>query len=173
MLTQAIKGVKDILPEDVGRWQTVEKVARETFGRYGFSEIRTPIIEHTVLFTRSIGATSDIVEKEMYAFKDQGGDEITLRPEGTAGVVRSFVEHKLFAQNTITKLYYLGPMFRRERPQAGRLRQFHQIGAEVLGDPGPGVDVDTLALLDGLFTGLGVDFTPAARKGEGGCNKLL
>ena len=156
MLTQAIKGVKDILPGDVRRWQRVESAARELFRRYGFTEVRTPIIEHTVLFARSIGATSDIVEKEMYAFRDRGGDEITLRPEGTAGVVRSYVEHKLYAANPVTKLYYMGPMFRRERPQAGRLRQFYQVGAEVLGVSEPGVDVDVLALLYDLFILLGI-----------------
>ncbi len=156
MLTQAIKGVKDILPADSAKWQSLEKTVRELFSDYGFSEIRTPIIEHTVLFARSIGATSDIVEKEMYAFKDQGGDEITLRPEGTAGVVRAYVEHKLFAPQPVTKVYYLGPMFRRERPQAGRLRQFHQIGVEALGVSEPGIDVDVLAALVELFNRLGV-----------------
>lgn len=156
MLTKAIKGVKDILPQDVARWQAVERAARELFKVYGFSEVRVPIIEHTVLFTRSIGTTSDIVEKEMYAFTDRGGDEITLRPEGTAGVVRAFVEHKMYATNPITKIFYMGPMFRRERPQAGRLRQFHQIGAEVLGGAEPSVDVDVLALLYDFFQRLGV-----------------
>ena len=157
MLTQAIKGVKDLLPEDSVRWRKVETAARDAFNAYGFLEIRTPIIEHTVLFARSIGATSDIVEKEMYAFTDRGGDEITLRPEGTAGVVRAYVEHKLYAKDPVTKLYYMGPMFRRERPQAGRLRQFHQIGAEALGSAGPGIDVDVLALLSDLFGRLGIE----------------
>ncbi len=151
MLTQAIKGVKDILPEDSPKWRRLEDAVRKLFSDYGFSEIRTPIIEHTVLFARSIGATSDIVEKEMYAFKDQGGDEITLRPEGTAGVVRAYAEHKLFASRPVTKVYYMGPMFRRERPQAGRLRQFHQIGVEALGVSEPGIDVDVLAALVELF----------------------
>ncbi len=156
MLTQAIKGVKDILPSDSAKWQRLEKTVRDLFSDYGFSEIRTPIIEHTVLFARSIGATSDIVEKEMYAFKDQGGDEITLRPEGTAGVVRAYTEHKLFASQPVTKVYYMGPMFRRERPQAGRLRQFHQIGVEAIGVSEPGIDVDVLAALTELFTRLDV-----------------
>lgn len=156
MLTQAIKGVKDILPSDARKWQRIEAVARELCGQYGFSEVRTPIIEHTVLFTRSIGATSDIVEKEMYAFRDIGGDEITLRPEGTAGVVRAYVEHKLYAQSPVTKVFYMGPMFRRERPQAGRLRQFHQVGVEALGVAEPGIDVEVLALLSELFVRLGV-----------------
>ncbi len=156
MLTQAIKGVKDILPADSPKWQYLENSVRKLFSDYGFSEIRTPIIEHTVLFARSIGATSDIVEKEMYAFKDQGGDEITLRPEGTAGVVRAFVEHKLFASQPVTKVYYIGPMFRRERPQAGRLRQFHQVGVEALGVSEPGIDVDVLAVLVELFNRLKV-----------------
>ncbi len=156
MLTQAIKGVKDVLPEDSVKWRHLEGVVRKLFSDYGFSEIRTPIIEHTILFARSIGATSDIVEKEMYAFKDQGGDEITLRPEGTAGVVRAYVEHKLFASRSVTKVYYMGPMFRRERPQAGRLRQFHQIGVEALGVSEPGIDVDILAALVELFSRLKV-----------------
>ncbi len=156
MLTQAIKGVKDILPEDSPKWRHLEDVVRKLFSDYGFSEIRTPIIEHTVLFARSIGATSDIVEKEMYAFRDQGGDEITLRPEGTAGVVRAYTEHKLFASQPVTKVYYMGPMFRRERPQAGRLRQFHQIGVEALGVSEPGIDVDVLAALAELFIRLDV-----------------
>ncbi|MGA2192561.1 MAG: histidine--tRNA ligase [Nitrospirota bacterium] len=157
MLTQAIRGVKDILPSDVRKWQRIEVMARELFSAYGFSEIRIPIIEHTVLFARSIGATSDIVEKEMYSFTDQGGDQITLRPEGTASVVRSYVEHKLYADNRVNKLYYVGPMFRRERPQAGRLRQFHQIGVEALGAAEPGIDVDVLTVLDEFFKRLGIN----------------
>jgi histidyl-tRNA synthetase len=156
LLTQAIKGVKDILPSDACKWQRIEAVARELCSDYGFSEVRTPIIEHTVLFTRSIGATSDIVEKEMFAFRDAGGDEITLRPEGTAGVVRAYVEHKLYALAPVTKVFYMGPMFRRERPQAGRLRQFHQVGVEALGVAEPGIDVEVLALLSELFVRLGV-----------------
>jgi histidyl-tRNA synthetase len=156
LLTKTIKGVKDILPADSARWRSVEAAARSLFETYGFNEIRTPIIEHTVLFTRSVGATTDIVEKEMYAFTDTGGDQITLRPEGTAGVVRSFVEHKLYAQNPVTKLYYMGPMFRRERPQAGRQRQFHQMGVEALGVSEPEVDIDVLALLNDLFERLGI-----------------
>jgi len=156
LLTKTIKGVKDILPTDSARWRGVEDAARALFETYGFHEIRTPIIEHTVLFTRSVGATTDIVEKEMYAFTDTGGDQITLRPEGTAGVVRSFVEHKLYAQNPVTKLYYMGPMFRRERPQAGRQRQFHQMGVEALGVSEPEVDIDVLALLSDLFERLGI-----------------
>jgi len=157
LLTRAIKGVKDILPADLPRWTHVEDSLKRLFGLYGYSEMRTPIIEHTVLFARSVGATSDIVEKEMYAFTDRGGDEITLRPEGTAGVVRAFVEHKMYAQNPVNKLFYIGPMFRRERPQAGRLRQFHQIGVEALGVKEPEVDVEVLALLDDLFRVLEVE----------------
>src|SRR5512143_3884247 len=147
MLTQAIKGVKDIVPSDSPRWQMLENAMRELFARYGFSEIRTPIIEHTVLFTRSIGEISDIVEKEMYAFTDRGGDEITLRPEGTAGVVRSFIEHKLYAASPVNKVYYMGPLFRRERPQAGRQRQFHQVGIEARGVSEPSSDIAVLVLL--------------------------
>ena len=158
MLTQAIKGVKDILPSDSPRWQRLESITRDIFRRYCFAEIRTPIIEHTILFARSIGATSDIVEKEMYAFRDQGGDEITMRPEGTAGVVRAFVEHKLYAAPLpATKVYYMGPMFRRERPQAGRQRQFHQIGIEALGVSEASIDIDVLALLVDIFKALRIE----------------
>ncbi len=124
MSIQAIKGVKDVLPIDLVVWQHLESTARALFESYGFSEIRVPVFEYTELFARSIGASTDIVEKEMYTFEDRDGKKITLRPEGTAGVVRAFVEHKLYADSPLTKLYYMGPMFRHERPQKGRYRQF-------------------------------------------------
>jgi histidyl-tRNA synthetase len=156
MSIQAIKGVKDILPDDMPAWQYLEATARALFGDYGFREIRVPVFEYTELFARSIGASTDIVEKEMYTFEDRDGKKITLRPEATAGVVRAFVEHSLYADTQLTKLYYLGPMFRHERPQKGRYRQFYQIGVEALGLDHPHVDIEVLALLHVLFTRLGI-----------------
>ncbi len=156
MNIQAIKGVKDILPEDIPAWQHLEATARKLFEDYGFAEIRVPIFEYTELFARSIGASTDIVEKEMYTFEDRDGRKVTLRPEGTAGVVRAFVEHKMYAQNALTKLYYLGPMFRHERPQKGRFRQFYQIGVESLGIDHPLIDVEILDLVHQLYKRLGI-----------------
>ena len=156
MSIQAIKGVKDILPADMVLWHHIEGVARRLFEEYGFSEIRVPVFEYTELFARSIGASTDIVEKEMYTFEDRDGRKITLRPEGTAGVVRAFVEHKLYAESQLTKLYYLGPMFRHERPQKGRYRQFYQIGVEALGIDHPHVDIEILDMLHSLFSRLGI-----------------
>jgi histidyl-tRNA synthetase len=156
MTIQAIKGVKDILPEDIPAWRHLEATARKIFEDYGFAEIRVPVFEYTELFARSIGATTDIVEKEMYTFEDRDGRKITLRPEGTAGVVRSFIEHKMYADAQLTRLYYLGPMFRHERPQKGRYRQFHQIGVETLGIDHPHVDIEVLVMLHRLYEALGI-----------------
>ncbi len=156
MEIHAIKGVKDILPADMPSWQYLEATARNLFETYGFSEIRVPVFEYTELFARSIGASTDIVEKEMYTFEDRDGKKITLRPEGTAGVVRAFVEHKLYTDSQLAKLYYLGPMFRHERPQKGRYRQFYQIGVEALGLDHPHVDIEILAMLHALFAALGI-----------------
>ncbi len=156
MSIQAIKGVKDVLPGDMAAWHFLEDTARKLFEDYGFAEVRVPIFEYTELFARSIGASTDIVEKEMYTFEDRDGKKITLRPEGTAGVVRAFVEHKMYADSQLTKLYYLGPMFRHERPQKGRYRQFYQIGVEALGLDHPHVDVEVLVMLHSLFTRLGI-----------------
>jgi histidyl-tRNA synthetase len=156
MSIQAIKGVKDVLPGDITAWHHLETTARKLFEDYGFSEIRVPIFEYTELFARSIGASTDIVEKEMYTFEDRDGRKITLRPEGTAGVVRAFVEHKMYADSNLTKLYYMGPMFRHERPQKGRYRQFYQIGVEALGMDHPHVDVEILVMLHAMFTRLGI-----------------
>ncbi len=156
MAIQAIKGVKDILPEDMPAWQHLEFTARKLFEDYGFSEIRVPVFEYTELFARSIGTSTDIVEKEMYTFEDRDGRKITLRPEGTAGVVRAFVEHKLYADSQLVKLYYLGPMFRHERPQKGRYRQFYQIGVEALGMDHPHVDIEILSMLHTLYSRLGI-----------------
>ena len=156
MSIQAIKGVKDVLPGDMTAWHYLEDTARRLFEDYGFAEVRVPIFEYTELFARSIGASTDIVEKEMYTFEDRDGKKITLRPEGTAGVVRAFVEHKMYVDSQLTKLYYLGPMFRHERPQKGRYRQFYQIGVEALGLDHPHVDIDILVMLHGLFAKLGI-----------------
>ncbi len=146
-----IKGMNDILPGDVETWQHLEEQARRVFGTFGFREIRVPVVEKTELFCRSIGETTDIVEKEMYSFSDKGGTSMTLRPEGTAPVMRAFIQHKLHAQDPVSKLYYIGPMFRHERPQKGRYRQFHQIGAEVIGVDDPKIDAQVLAMLCHYF----------------------
>lgn len=157
MSITAVKGFNDMLPAETPVWQSIEETARRVFGRFGFSEIRVPVIEKTELFSRSIGDTTDIVEKEMYTFCDKGGTSLTLRPEGTAGVMRALIEHKLYALDSINKLYYLGPMFRHERPQKGRYRQFHQIGAEVTGASDPVVDAQVLLMVSRLFQELGLD----------------
>lgn len=157
MSITAVKGFNDILPSEAVVWQVIEQTARRVFGSFGFSEIRVPVLEKTELFCRSIGDTTDIVEKEMYTFSDKGGSSLTLRPEGTAGVMRALIEHKLYAQDAINKLYYLGPMFRHERPQKGRYRQFHQIGAEVTGADDPIIDAQVLLMVSRLFQELGLD----------------
>lgn len=156
MKIKSIKGVKDILPGEIEKWQWVEAVAHRIFSQYGFREIRLPIFEYTPLFKRSIGDTTDIVEKEMYSFQDKGGEDITLRPEGTASVVRSFIEHKMHGLSPLIKLYYFGPMFRYERPQAGRFRQFYQIGVEAMGSPSPAVDAEVMTMLIAFFGELGL-----------------
>lgn len=152
----AIKGVKDILPGEVEKWQFMEETAREVFELYGFAEIRIPIFEKTAVFTRSIGETTDIVEKEMYTFPDRSGNSLTLRPEGTASVVRAYVEHNLYNPPSVVKLYYMGPMFRCERPQAGRYRQFYQIGAEVFGTESPEIDAEVIGMLMEYFKRVGL-----------------
>ncbi|MEW6584441.1 MAG: ATP phosphoribosyltransferase regulatory subunit, partial [Nitrospirota bacterium] len=136
----ALKGVHDIFPPDIHTWQRIEDTAKSVFSVYGFHELRAPIIESTDLFIRSIGETTDIVEKEMYTFADKAGRRITLRPEGTAPVVRCYVENHLYNLSSPQKFFYSGPMFRYERPQAGRFRQFYQIGAEALGVGDPKID---------------------------------
>lgn len=157
MSITAIKGFNDMLPSETPVWQFIEETARRVFTRFGFSEIRVPVLEKTELFCRSIGDATDIVEKEMYTFCDKGGTSLTLRPEGTAGVMRALIEHKLYAMDSISKLYYMGPMFRHERPQKGRYRQFHQIGAEVTGADDPIVDAQVLLMVSRLFGELGLD----------------
>lgn len=156
MTIRGIKGVKDILPDEIGRWQWIEETARRLAEIYGFREIRVPVFEVTELFARSIGAGTDIVEKEMYTFQDRDGTSLTLRPEATAGAVRAYIEHNLSASPTAQKLYYFGPMFRHERPQAGRLRQFHQFGVEAFGCAEPDADIEVIALLWRFFSMLGL-----------------
>ncbi len=146
-MIKGIKGVKDLLPEETPRWRLIEETARRWAGRYGFHEIRIPIFEVTTLFARSIGASTDIVEKEMYTFPDRDGTSLTLRPEGTAGTVRAYIEHNRAAIPVPQMYFYFGPMFRHERPQAGRLRQFHQFGVESIGMADPRADVEVIALL--------------------------
>ncbi len=164
MKIHSIKGFSDILPGEVELWQSVEAAARRVFDAYAFAEIRIPIVEKTELFSRSIGESTDIVEKEMYTFEDRDsrapeGTEstrLTLRPEGTAGVVRAYIEGEMFKVEPVRKLYYMGPMFRRERPQKGRMRQFHQIGAEALGRADPLIDAEILLLLHDFFIAVGL-----------------
>jgi len=164
MKITSIKGFSDILPGEVELWQAVESTVRQVFRVYHFAEIRIPILEKTELFSRSIGETTDIVEKEMYTFEDRDSRaaesaesvKLTLRPEGTAGVVRAYIEAEMFKVEPVRKLYYMGPMFRRERPQKGRMRQFHQIGAEALGRGDPLIDAEVLLLLNDFFHRLGL-----------------
>ncbi len=149
--------MNDILPESVATWQFIEANAHRIFKSFGFNEIRVPVVEKTELFCRSIGETTDIVEKEMYTFNDRSENSLTLRPEGTAPVMRSLIQHKLYNSDPIQKLYYFGPMFRYERPQKGRYRQFHQIGAEVIGVDDPKIDAQVLAMLAHFFKEIGIN----------------
>ncbi|MEK9953147.1 MAG: histidine--tRNA ligase, partial [Curvibacter sp.] len=152
----AVKGMNDILPPDSARWEQLEAQVRELMARHAYRNIRTPIVEPTPLFVRGLGEVTDIVEKEMYSFEDRlNGEQLTLRPECTAGVVRAVVEHNLLYEGG-KRLYYMGPMFRHERPQRGRYRQFHQIGAEALGFAGPEVDAEMILLADALWKTLGL-----------------
>lgn len=156
MSFQKPKGTQDILPGEVEKWQTVEAKARDLCRRFNYKEVRTPIFEHTELFARGVGETTDIVEKEMYTFLDKGNRSISLRPEGTAGVVRAYVENKLYGEPDVSKLYYIGPMFRYEQPQAGRYRQLHQFGIEVFGSVDPSIDAEVIALGYQFYTELGL-----------------
>ena len=152
----AVKGMNDLLPPDSARWEWVESTLRSLMHRYGYQNVRTPIVEPTALFVRGLGEVTDIVEKEMYSFEDRlNGEQLTLRPEGTAGVVRAMNEHS-FLREGGRRLFYIGPMFRHERPQKGRYRQFHQAGVEVLGFPGPDVDAEIILLLRALWRELGL-----------------
>ena len=157
MRFQKIKGTRDILPEEISRWQAAEAVIHQVMARFGFSEIRPPIFEETELFARSIGQLTDIVSKEMYTFRDRGEKSLTLRPELTAGVVRAFIENSLGKKQPVNKLYYLAPVFRQENPQAGRLRQFQQFGAEILGAADPAADVEAISLSIALYRAFALD----------------
>ena len=152
---QAIRGMNDILPDETPRWQFIEETVYRLLARYGYSEIRMPIVEKTELFSRSIGVVTDIVEKEMYTFEDRNGDSLTLRPEGTAGCVRAAIQNGLL-HNQVQKLWYKGPMFRHERPQKGRYRQFHQVGVEAFGLAGPDVDAEMILMTARLWRELGL-----------------
>lgn len=156
MTIQTLRGTVDILPEATANWQWIENIAQEVYKCFNFSEIRTPVFESTSLFQRSIGEGTDIVSKEMYTFADRKNRSITLRPEGTASVVRSCLQHKLIQPQSIRRLFYTGPMFRYERPQAGRQRQFHQTGVELVGSPQPAADIEVISLLKTFFDRLGL-----------------
>lgn len=153
---QALRGTRDILPEEVRYWQWVEAIARAILAKAAYQEIRPPIFEQTDLFERGIGEATDVVGKEMYTFLDKGERSVTLRPEGTAGVVRAYIEHGLHAQGGVQRLWYIGPMFRYERPQAGRQRQFHQLGVEVIGSADPRADVEAIAIAVDILQTLGL-----------------
>jgi histidyl-tRNA synthetase len=155
-MIKAVTGTRDILPTDIPRWKHIESIVEDVFNRFNYKEIRTPIFEETALFARGIGEATDIVSKEMYTFLDRSGDSLTLRPEMTAGVVRAFIEHSLDKKQNLNKLYYKGPMFRQERPQAGRFRQFHQFGAEALGSNDPHLDAEMIIMAYDIFASLGL-----------------
>lgn len=155
-LIQVSRGTRDLLPEEIQYWQQIETIAREVFRRATYQEIRTPIFEQTDLFERGMGEATDVVSKEMYTFQDRGDRSLTLRPEGTAGVVRSYVQHNLQAQGEMQRLWYVGPMFRYERPQAGRQRQFHQVGIEALGSADPRADAEVIAIANDLLKAIGL-----------------
>lgn len=157
MLTNAPRGTKDILPEQAGNWLRLENKIRELCTLYGYEEIRTPTFEHTELFKRGIGESTDVVEKEMYTFNDRGDRSITLRPENTASVVRAYLQNKLYANAGLVKLFYIGSMFRYDRPQAGRFREFHQFGVEALGEKNPAVDVEIILLAWEFLKSLGLN----------------
>jgi len=157
MAITAPRGTQDFLPEQTGDWQKLEEKIRSICRIYGFGEVRTPIFESTELFLRGIGETTDVVTKEMYTFEDRGGRSMTLRPENTASVVRAYLEHKLYGEQKVHKFYYMGPMFRHDRPQAGRYRQFNQFGVEEIGSQDPAVDAEIIAMAFQLFRELGLN----------------
>jgi histidyl-tRNA synthetase len=156
MLSKAPKGTKDILPQETHLWQHIEDTIREVTRAYGYREIRTPVFEHTELFQRGVGETTDIVQKEMYTFLDKANRSLTLKPEGTAGAARAYIEHKLYADTQPVKMYYITPCYRYEQPQAGRQREFHQFGVEAFGAPQASVDVEIISLAMNLFKKLGI-----------------
>ena len=155
-MIKAVKGTRDILPPSSSAWNQVEAISREVFREYNYQEIRTPILEETTLFARGVGEETDIVSKEMYTFEDRDGSSLTLRPEATASVMRAYIEHRLDQIPGLQKLYYIGPMFRRERPQKGRYRQFYQIGAEAIGSESPAIDAEVIAMVVELLQRVGL-----------------
>ncbi len=155
-MIKAVKGTRDILPPSSTAWNQVEAISREVFRQYNYQEIRTPILEETALFARGVGEETDIVSKEMYTFEDRDGSSLTLRPEATASVMRAYIEHRLDQIPGLQKLYYIGPMFRRERPQKGRYRQFYQIGAEAIGSESPAVDAEVIEMVVELLRRVGL-----------------
>ena len=154
-MIRAVKGTRDILPPSSAVWNKVEAAARRVFALYNYQEIRTPIFEETSLFARGVGEETDIVSKEMYTFEDRDGSSLTLRPENTASVLRAYIEHRLDQNAGLQKLYYIGPMFRRERPQKGRYRQFYQIGAEAIGSDSPAIDAEVIEMVVHLLHEIG------------------
>src|SRR5580658_8106927 len=152
---RAVKGMNDVLPEEMGRWHRVEQIYARTMSLYGYREVRTPYVESTALFSRAIGETTDVVEKEMYSLVHRD-EPLTLRPEGTAGAARAYVEHAIHKSEPVSRWYYVGPMFRAERPQRGRYRQFFQAGGEMFGDPGPACDGEMIDMLVTFVQGVGV-----------------
>ena len=156
---KSVKGTKDLLPADTTSWQHVEQVIRDVMAAYRYGEIRTPMFEDTAVFARGIGEETDIVGKEMYTFEDKGGSSLTLRPEMTAPVIRAYIQHSLGEQSVLNKLYYIGPMFRQERPQAGRFRQFHQFGFECIGQQSPMCDAEIIAMAAEIYRRLGIRYT--------------
>jgi histidyl-tRNA synthetase len=155
-MIKAVKGTRDILPPSSTAWNQVEAISREVFRQFNYHEIRTPILEETALFARGVGEETDIVSKEMYTFDDRDGSSLTLRPEATASVMRAYIEHRLDQIPGLQKLYYIGPMFRRERPQKGRYRQFYQIGAEAIGSESPAVDAEVIEMVVELLRRVGL-----------------
>lgn len=155
-LPQNVKGMNDVLPPEVAKWQFVEEKARQLLDAFAYRELRTPALEYTALFTRTVGEATEVVEKQMYTFEDRDGASVSLRPEGTASAVRAYIARSQWNREPVTRWYYMGPMFRHERAQRGRLRQFHQIGAEVFGLPGPAVDAEMIAMLVALLAQLGL-----------------
>ncbi len=170
MKYRSIKGTRDLLPSEIAAWQRIESVVSNVMADFGYKEIRTPILEQTALLSRSIGELTDIVTKEMYTFLDRGKESVTLRPEGTAATLRAYIQNNLGEQSPLTKVYYLGPMFRQERPQAGRLRQFHQFGAEAIGSSSPQLDVEMILLPAEIYRRLGIR-TFSTKINSVGCEK--
>ena len=158
-----IKGTHDILPSDSSQWQHLEQIFHDVCRRFGYEEIRTPVFEETRLFSRSVGEDTDIVSKEMYTWEDRGGKSLTLRPELTASVVRSYIQHNLGSQASVQRLYYMGPLFRRERPQKGRQRQFHQFGVEAFGSENPEQDAEIIAIAWHMLSACGLNQTVSLR----------